>query len=215
MGNQMVDKKIRLTAIRFLAALILILLIANTAVAAYPEPTYGKATVDGNPIEWDLANDFFANMYNQGNPDPTFNGFDVLSKLYLRYDCSDETLYALVLLNDLNNDALDDTLDEQWIKVYSLDKILDGNLDGNSLAFKYIYSGSRIIGWEGSGKIKPGTYTNDFQAHAQMSNGDTSSTGKPNYISLKLNCNPIPEFPTIAVPVIMVLGIMFFFQRRK
>jgi hypothetical protein len=156
-------------------------------------------------------------MYNAGNPDKA-----VLSKLYLRYDCSDETLYALVLVNDWENNALKlktDLAGEQWIKVYSTSSsgIIFDDKSGINF-FRYISDpndSTRIIGWEGSGHLISGHYTEDFEAHALMSNGDTSSTGKPNYISLKLNCNPIPEFPTIAVPVIMILGMMFIFQRRK
>jgi len=51
------------------------------AMAAPPQPTYGVANVDGNIGEWDLANDFFANMYRAGKTDK-----EIESKLYLRYD---------------------------------------------------------------------------------------------------------------------------------
>ncbi|WP_342305581.1 PKD domain-containing protein [Methanolobus sp. ZRKC5] len=36
------------------------------------------------------------------------------------------------------------------------------------------------------------------------------------YATVRVNeCGEIPEFPTIALPVIAILGLAFFFQRRK
>ena len=77
----------------FAFVVCLALAVGQPAKAASPpQPTYGTAVVDGNISEWDLTNDFFANMYLAGNPTKKIE-----SKLYLRYDCSSHTLYVLVL----------------------------------------------------------------------------------------------------------------------
>src|SRR5207248_6223879 len=76
-----------------MVSLGLILRWPSIGIAANPpQPTYGTAIVDGNYGEWNVANDFFGNMYNAGNPSKahTSNG-------YLRYDCSADIMYVLVL----------------------------------------------------------------------------------------------------------------------
>ena len=99
-------------SIKVLAALILaVMLMVSTysfAVLAYlpaepPAPAYIELgdtppTVDGDPVEWNLAEDgngdFFADMIRAGG---LGGQTEVESKLYLRYDCDTGTLYALVL----------------------------------------------------------------------------------------------------------------------
>ena len=77
---------------------VLVLLVAQFTIALAanpPEPTYGTAVVDGDISEWDLTDDYFAAMGE---------GFDPVTKhasdLYLRYDCSTQTLYELVTTVD-------------------------------------------------------------------------------------------------------------------
>ncbi|MDF1558275.1 MAG: PEF-CTERM sorting domain-containing protein, partial [ANME-2 cluster archaeon] len=41
--------------------------------------------------------------------------------------------------------------------------------------------------------------------------GDTGSVT----ISITTNGTEIPEFPTVALPIAAILGLMFLFQRRK
>ena len=84
-----------------LSTLFVIVTVASLGIA-YALPPYpttpATATVDGNPNEWDLTNDFFADMYRAGNSSKV-----IQSKLYLRYDPSTSTLYVLVLtLDDLS-----------------------------------------------------------------------------------------------------------------
>jgi len=75
---------------------VLTLVMAASALAAPPVPSSGPALVDGNPSEWDLTGDFYANLTRDG--DPTGK---VEAMLYLRYDCTpgvvNGILYALVL----------------------------------------------------------------------------------------------------------------------
>ncbi|MCE5324525.1 hypothetical protein LLG46_14595 [bacterium] len=83
----------KLMHLMILVSILMTFAQAQTAEAASPpQPTYGTAVVDGDISEWDLTNDFFANMYRAGNP-----AFKVESKAYLRYDCNTHTLYVLVL----------------------------------------------------------------------------------------------------------------------
>ncbi|MGD8397849.1 MAG: hypothetical protein PVG11_03250 [Anaerolineae bacterium] len=56
------------------------------------EPTYAEARVNGSDAEWNLASDFFADVYRASRI-----GNKVQSKLYLRYDCGEGMLYVLVL----------------------------------------------------------------------------------------------------------------------
>lgn len=81
---------------RFIIIVAVLVLLAGqftlSLAANPPEPTYGTAVVDGDISEWDLTNDYFA---------PMGEGFDPVVKhatdLYLRYDCSTQTLYELVV----------------------------------------------------------------------------------------------------------------------
>ena len=62
-----------------------------------PLPEPGMATIDGDYSEWNLTDDFFADMREAGKYDGTK---ELLSKAYLRYDCNTFTLYVLVLVED-------------------------------------------------------------------------------------------------------------------
>lgn len=55
-------------------------------------PTCGQAVVDGRIGEWSLENDAFADV-SHGDPDTD----GVEARLYLRYDCRRELMYALML----------------------------------------------------------------------------------------------------------------------
>ncbi|NJO15805.1 MAG: hypothetical protein HC877_08665 [Thioploca sp.] len=106
---------------------------------------------------------------------------DLLSKLYLRYDCNTQTMYALVLREgsyEAKNSASD-----AWIKFNSLPgngKVMDGNSgnDGTPPDFEWVKDGSTFIGYEASFIIAPGTYTEDVEVHIQIEPSRTSSTGK-------------------------------------
>ena len=161
-------------------------------VASNDQPTYGTATVDGSYSEWDLSGDWFADMWEAGKPDK-----DKLSKLYLRYDCEDHILYALVLRE--NDFRPSKKASDAWIKIYNLGNSprVDGNSgkDGIPPDFMWVYSGSSLIGYEASFSLPEGTY--NFEAHIQISPGRTSSTGKKgNYLTLVIDC---PEIPSIDI----------------
>jgi hypothetical protein len=159
----------------------------GAGLLAYPYPTGGSAVVDGNPAEWDLTTDFFADMYRAGNA-----SFAVLSKLYLRYDCADQILYLLVLAEPGVQVESFHTDPENWVKIN--DQFMVNNLTGNDGAppdFNYINSdGAHADGWEASFVIAPGNYTN-FAVHTQVDDGDESgqtSAVAGRQISLYLDC---------------------------
>ena len=91
-------KKLPVYLMSFVLAILLISgmenLIAPPQVLAWTPPSYwSETTVDGYYIdEWDLTDDFFADMYRAGKTDKPLE-----SKAYLRYDCVPNTLYVLVL----------------------------------------------------------------------------------------------------------------------
>ena len=188
-----------------------------------PEPSYANSSeainVDGNSVsdsygEWNSDDDFFADMYKAGNPE--HKKTEVLSKLYLRYDCIDGYLYAMVLLEpgcviDENSDS-----EEHYIKVDG-DVKVDESDDDDGIApdFHYILNDNNYkIGWEASTYLPPGSYK--LNVHTQVDDDDTSAVAYRE-IPLEIYCDgtDIPEFPTVALPIAAILGLMFIFGRKR
>ena len=170
-----------------------LLLVALTSVTPGPasallEPAYGAGiVVDGDPGEWNLASDFFADMYNAGRPTPNWPGFAVLSKLYLRYDCDSHVLYALVLDESADGLPAIQSPGDAWIKIYgngwANNKLIDGTGDGNTSprSFQWVYQtpgnpNSPLVGYEACAQLDAGLYAS-FEAHLNVA-GNTSSTGR-------------------------------------
>jgi hypothetical protein len=130
-------------------------------MAAAPNPSYGSATVDGATGDWALGADFFADMTDAGE------GSDVRAKLYLRYDCDEEALYALVLAQN-GEKARQDRTDEAYIAI-----------DGSKLItpdddFAWVNGdGTLADGFEGGADLVPGSYT--LRAHVLIA--DDSADG--------------------------------------
>lgn len=59
-----------------------------------------------------------------------------------------------------------------------------------------------------------GTYTFDVSADWSKPLGPFTISGTGNYLDVILNVE-IPEFPTIALPVLSVMGLMLVFGRRR
>jgi hypothetical protein len=102
-------KKTRFITLFLLLALVFASFSLVTA-ANPPTPSPGEATIDGDYSEWDLTNDFFAHMYEAGDPQKTN-----LADLYLRYDCETETLYTLTLA--VGDYVVDKTEDNVWVAI--------------------------------------------------------------------------------------------------
>jgi hypothetical protein len=186
-------KKAQQPALAATAALTLLLALTISALPVYsaipPQPTYGSATVDGDYAEWDLVNDFFAYMYRAGDPLKP-----VESRLYLRYDCQTQTLYALVLAEQgvpvLNQP------DDAFIKLGNTTKLVDGNYgdDGTPPDFAWVQSNSDYIGFEASAPLASGSYTN-LNVHVQVFDDDESQTSavSDRAILLDILCTAQPD----------------------
>ncbi len=161
--------------------------IPDCGCPAGTSPTYSAGVIsDGNFGEWDLTNDFFANMYEAGNPTK-----QLLSKAYLRYDCSTNTLCVLVL-TEIDVTA-DQVADEAWVKVYDISN--STQIDGTSSDFAWV---PNQMGWEGCFSLAEAFY-NEIEIHVKVTwdgeSGRTSSTGKGgqgNAIPLCIECPDDP-----------------------
>ena len=143
-------------------------------------PGFGQTTVDGDISDWDLTDDFFANMYEAGNPTK-----DLLSKAYLRYNCETNTLCILVLMEP--GQPADNSPSDSWMKIYDISNSVQ--IDGNSPDFALLPNQG---GWEGCFSLAEGSYA-EVEIHVN-SNGRTSSTGKKaqGYKPLCIKCPDCP-----------------------
>lgn len=137
--------------------------------ATPPQPTYGTAIVDGDSSEWNLAEDgsgdFFANMHRAAKSEKK-----VESKLYLRYDCETNTLYALVL--GVEGVPVLVEPDDSFLKLGNSDKLVDGNYGDDDSVPDFAWVGlsgdeETALGWEASASLSPGAY-NNFNVHTQV-----------------------------------------------
>ena len=107
----------------------------------------GPVTVNGNPSEWDTSvdgPDFVTYMYNSGNAD-SFAGFEEAAMLFLRWDCTQKKLCALVLTkpnNCISNSAT-------WFKDYSTGS--NSEVTAVSPGIELVSgTGGNYVGWEGT-----------------------------------------------------------------
>jgi hypothetical protein len=141
-------------------AVLLSALIAPAALAA--SPSEGSATVDGATGDWSLGADFFADMTDAGDGDRP-----VRAKLYLKYDCDSETLFALVLSQG-DEKVRQDRPDEAYVSIDG-DKVIDSNG-----SFAWVNGdGTLADGFEGSTELEAGSYT--LRAHVLVA--DDSEDG--------------------------------------
>lgn len=184
-----------------LAVLFLVVLAAAPAIshAAPPIPVYGSATVDGNPAEWNLATDFFANMHRAGKPTKVIE-----SRLYLRYDCTSSVLYVLVLGRDGIKLLTDPN--EAWVAVNGVanKQVNDGSgNNGTPPDFAWVNvvvgpHGERADGYEAAFYLEPGSHS--LFVHANVfDDGEAQTSATPGSpfsgIDLVLNCTT-PVEPT-------------------
>jgi uncharacterized repeat protein (TIGR01451 family) len=170
--------------------------LAFVPAANANEPTYGSATVDGYTSEWNLTTDLFSKMCEAGRIDHSTGNCtkDHLSNLYLRYDCSTNTMYALVLRE--GNYWPEKQLDESWIKAYQLGQspVAGGDPIPSGTQFSWVApngtEGVDLIGYEASFTLVPDPY--DIEAHINIDSDRTSSTGKKkDPVQLSLQCSPV------------------------
>jgi hypothetical protein len=181
-GGMKMSKMLRITMVTGLIVAVLMIASGTLVGAADPityQPTYaGGITVDGLTGDWDLVNDFFATFHNAGE---TSN--PPVGDLYLRYDCSTETLYALMLTRGETIDT-SDPAGEIWLKV-------NGAKIANGTQGAFVYDNSDVVGWEVSASLSCGEYM--FEAHYNAEpNADTRSTGRgEDEIPLNVYCGSI------------------------
>jgi hypothetical protein len=152
------------------SSLLLMAALAPVSYAAAPNPSEGSATVDGSTGDWSLSSDFFSDMTDAGVATRP-----VRAKLYLKYDCESEVLYALVLAQG-DEKVRQDRTDEAYIRIDASGKLISAthNNDGTPPDFAWVNGdGSRADGWEGSGSLAPGSYT--VRAHVLIA--DDSADG--------------------------------------
>jgi len=150
-----------------LVAITLLLAAALApSAAAGGSPSAGSAVVDGNPGEWSLGADHFADMSATGS---------TMADLYLRYDCKTNTLFALVLTRD-GFKARQTRPENAYIRVDASGKLVSGlsGNDGTSPDFSWVGGdGTLAGGYEASGPLAPGTYP--LRAHVLIA--DDSADG--------------------------------------
>jgi hypothetical protein len=153
------------------------------ASALPPVPSLGTAIVDGQSDEWNLAGDFFANMYLMGDPDKT-----VGSKIYLRYDGASNTLYMLMLAQSHVIGCTDAGGGAAGTVLGAVDSKTVGELLGNarhlpcSMWVGQACDGdsTHAIGYEAAFHVMPGTYI--LLAHVDVLDGGRrtlATTGFP------------------------------------
>lgn len=114
------------------------------------QPTGGPAVVDGNRGEWILAQDLFADLYRTGQENQEVEG-----RLYLRYDCRRNLIYALFLPAGqgtvlLQRSQVRLALDRAGEQVPVVDFAwMEPGYDGNS---------QHARGWEASFAASPGEH---------------------------------------------------------
>ena len=153
--------------------------LAATTVA----PSRGTAVVDGQYAEWNLARDFFTDMYRAGDPTKA-----VESKCYLRYDCATNTMYVLVLVEPGVVGSIEPEDATSWVALDdNSDKVVneDANRDGIPPDFAWIgraYDGDpmHVRGYEASFILLPGTYVLLVHMNVWDEESQTSATmGSP------------------------------------
>ncbi len=172
---------------------LLTALFASTTMAA--SPNSGTAVVDGATGDWSLGADFFADMTDAGKADA-----DVRAKLYLKYDCEEGVLYALVLVQNGEKGRQERT-DEAYVAI-------DGSKEIDSFNGEFAWvNGDGVLadGFEGSAELEPGSYS--LRAHILVA--DDSADGYTpmdvigRTVPLDIECNdeePTDEEPTDEEP---------------
>ena len=211
-GDSYMGKHVRLkTMLSLLVVIVLVTSIGNVYAGAPNPTTPATAAVDGDPSEWNLTVDFFANMYRAFNETKQLQ-----SKLYLRYDPTTETLYVLVL-TEPDYPGLRLTADA-WFDVYvSTESDMPGKeLTGGSASFAWVEFDpvvSNVEGFEGSFHLSVGEYM--MKAHIQVNDeGEGSQTSGT--LKAGLNLFVVPEGTTL---IVMLSGFaafgLFAYKRRK
>jgi hypothetical protein len=180
----------RSSAVIVTGSLLLMALFAPVSYAAAPHPSAGSATVDGSTGDWSLSGDFFADMTGGGAA-----GSPVRAKLYLKYDCDAEKLYALVLAQG-DEQVRQDRPDEAYLRI-------DGSLLISPTHGDFAWvngDGTFADGYEGAGSLAPGSHT--LRAHVLVADdsadGYTPMDTVGRTVPLEIDCGEVG--PTQGTP---------------
>ncbi len=173
----------------------------SVSPATPPQPTYGTAVVDGDPGEWNLTADFFADMYRAGKASKPLE-----SKLYLRYDCYTGTLFALILTEPGVVGYIDTSAVTGWIAIDSQNNKLVNEAAGNDGVppdFAWIDRGfdadsTHVHGYEASFHLPEGTYA--IIGHVDVYDGGAQTSATEGFpgdgADLEIDCGSVPTQPT-------------------
>jgi hypothetical protein len=171
---------------------------ASVGAGSPPVPSSGSVTVNGSTGDWNLGADHFSDLTDTGSATQPVNG-----KLYLRYDCDSETLYALVL-GVGGTQFLQSRPENAYIRIDGAGKLVSGESGNNGTPpdFSWVNpDGELTDGFEASGIVAPGNHT--IRAHILRPDADSDSgyEGLDNIgraDELKLVCAAATPTPTPA-----------------
>lgn len=159
---------------------------AFAATSPQLQPNYGSIIVDGDYSDWNLPVDFFADMYTAGD-----SSKEVLAKAYLRYDCSIQRMYILVLAEP-SHKIKEAGSNETFVKI-------DTNSTVPWLAFQWIgldQTSGLADGWEASFDLAA---SNSYQIKIHTlvdSSGETASPTKGDtMLPLDVYCHDKGDLP--------------------
>jgi hypothetical protein len=179
-------------------------------MAAPPNPSIGTAVVDGNPSEWNLTADFFADMYRAGD-----DGKVVESKLYLRYNPPTQTLYVLVL-TEAGVPGLK-LADDAWVAIDGIsNKVVNGNSgnDGTPPDFAWVNpSNGNVDGFEASFSLAIGEY--ELIVHIQVYDDGEAQTSKTVRPFIDLFVIPETIIATTLIATLGAGGVFYLYKKRK
>lgn len=176
-----------------LSVLLMSNLLAQPFLPPLPEP--GTAVVDGDASEWDLSitgPDFFAEMYQAWKDD---GSKPVFTTLYLRYDCTTETMYALVYQKD-GTIPLEVTGDHYLAVPTNSIKVVDESDGLPTFAFvgvNYDGNSNHARGFEAKFSMNGISQPTEITAHANVNVAGTQTSGTGGKeIPLNADCSALP-----------------------
>ena len=170
---------------------LLIIGLVPIASAAPPTPSAGTAVVDGDPSEWSLTADRYADLTRGGIADR-----EVVGGLFLRYDCESETLFGLVLLAD-GYGALVSRPENAYLRIGTTGKLVSGESgnDGTPPDFSWVDSDGELArGYEVSAPLAPGSYT--LRSHILIPDDSEDGYATVDNVSRATPLEPVCEKPT-------------------
>jgi hypothetical protein len=180
----------------FTVLLLLVILGCSTVVnAAAPYPSTGSATVDGNTAEWNLPTDFFADMTRAGMVDANH---PVESKVYLRYDITNQVLYVLVLAEPGIPAIV--SVGDAWAAINDISsKVFTGASvnDATQPNFAWVGQGydgnnAHALGYEASFSLAPGNYL--IILHLEVFDDGETQTSATEGLKAGIDLFVVPEY---------------------